>query len=68
MITVEREANIEQIAEDLYRIEIPLPSDLLLGSINSYVVKGNGRSLIIDTGMIGTSAGSDAGEPGKSGD
>lgn len=41
---------IEQIAEGLYKIEVPLP-DMALQSINSYVVKAGNRNLIIDTGM-----------------
>lgn len=41
---------IEQIAEGLYKIEIPLP-DMALQSINSYVIKDGNRNLIIDTGM-----------------
>jgi len=41
---------IEQIFPDLFRIEIPLPNSPLK-SINSYLIKGPERSLIIDTGM-----------------
>lgn len=41
---------IEEIQPDLYRIVIPLPNNPL-GSVNSYVIKGRGRSLIVDTGM-----------------
>lgn len=40
----------EMILPDLYRIEIPLPQSPLK-SLNSYLIKGEGRSLIIDTGM-----------------
>lgn len=40
---------IEYIAEDLYRIEIPLLKSPLK-ALNSYVVKGQERNLIIDTG------------------
>ena len=41
---------IEKILPDLYRIEIPLPNSPLQ-SLNSYLIKGDGRFLIIDTGM-----------------
>lgn len=41
---------IEEIATNLYRIEIPLPESPLK-SLNSYVVKAQDRNLIIDTGM-----------------
>jgi glyoxylase-like metal-dependent hydrolase (beta-lactamase superfamily II) len=41
---------LEEIAADLYRVEIPLPG-LSLGFINSYIVRDNGRSLIVDTGL-----------------
>ncbi|MGB8706535.1 MAG: MBL fold metallo-hydrolase [Dehalococcoidia bacterium] len=41
---------IEEILPDLYRVEIPLPRSPLK-ALNSYMVKGNGRFLIIDTGM-----------------
>lgn len=41
---------VEEIAPHLYRILIPLPASLL-GSVNAYVVKGEKRSLIVDTGM-----------------
>ncbi|MBI4830368.1 MAG: MBL fold metallo-hydrolase [Candidatus Lindowbacteria bacterium] len=40
----------EEIAANLYRLEIPLPGNPLK-SINSYVIKGTGRNLIVDTGM-----------------
>lgn len=40
----------EEICRNLYRIEVPLP-DSPLKSLNSYVVKGNDRNLIIDTGF-----------------
>ncbi len=40
---------IEEIGPDLYRIEIPLP-DAQLQTVNSYIVRGLQRSLIIDTG------------------
>ncbi len=41
---------VEEIAPHLYRIPIPLP-DTLLASVNTYVLKGRERNLIIDTGM-----------------
>lgn len=41
---------IEEIAADLYRIEIPLPKNPLK-ALNSYVIKDSERSLIVDTGM-----------------
>jgi len=41
---------VEEIAPSLYRILIPLPASLL-NSVNVYVIKGQERSLIIDTGM-----------------
>jgi glyoxylase-like metal-dependent hydrolase (beta-lactamase superfamily II) len=41
---------IEEIFADIYRIEIPLPENPLK-AINSYVLKGSPRNLIIDTGL-----------------
>jgi glyoxylase-like metal-dependent hydrolase (beta-lactamase superfamily II) len=41
---------IETILENLFRIEIPLP-DIPLKSVNSYIVKGRKRSLVVDVGM-----------------
>ena len=41
---------IEEIVPALYRMEIPLP-DSPLKSVNSYVVRGGDRCLIIDTGF-----------------
>ena len=40
----------EQILPNLHRIEIPLPQSPLK-SLNSYLIKGPDRSLIVDTGM-----------------
>jgi len=40
----------EEIFPDLFREEIPLPQNPLK-AINSYVIKGDGRFLMIDTGM-----------------
>ena len=39
----------EEIAPGLYRVEIPLPDDLLK-SVNSYIIRGRPRNLIVDTG------------------
>ena len=41
---------VEELLPNLYRIEVPLPRSPLR-ALNSYVVKGEGRFLIIDTGM-----------------
>lgn len=41
---------LEKVCPDVWRMEIPLPGNPLK-SINSYVVKGGERSLIIDTGL-----------------
>lgn len=41
---------IEEVLPNLYKIEIPLPRNPLR-AINSYIIKGQGRYLIIDTGM-----------------
>jgi len=41
---------IEEILPNLYRIKVPLPQNPLK-AINSYVIKAQGQSLIIDTGM-----------------
>lgn len=41
---------IEEIAANLYKVEIPLPRNPLK-SINSYMIKSPERNLIIDTGM-----------------
>ncbi|MBE0481348.1 MAG: MBL fold metallo-hydrolase, partial [Dehalococcoidia bacterium] len=41
---------INEVLPGLYRLEIPLPKSPLK-ALNSYVVKGDGRFLIIDTGM-----------------
>ena len=40
----------EEIRPNLYRLQIPLP-DNPLKYVNSYVIKGNGRCLIVDTGL-----------------
>jgi glyoxylase-like metal-dependent hydrolase (beta-lactamase superfamily II) len=41
---------VEQILPDFYKIEIPLPNSPLK-ALNSYLIKGQSRFLIIDTGM-----------------
>jgi glyoxylase-like metal-dependent hydrolase (beta-lactamase superfamily II) len=41
---------IEEILPSLFKIEIPLPNNPLK-SLNSYLIKGNDRFLLIDTGM-----------------
>ncbi len=40
----------EEIYKNLYRIEIPLPDSPLL-YLNSYIIKGGERNLIVDTGL-----------------
>ena len=41
---------IEEIGAALYRVEVPLPRNPLR-SINAYLIKGDGRHLLIDTGL-----------------
>jgi glyoxylase-like metal-dependent hydrolase (beta-lactamase superfamily II) len=41
---------VEEILSGLWRIEVPLPHNPLK-AINSYLIKGDGRFLLIDTGM-----------------
>ncbi|MBI2868653.1 MAG: MBL fold metallo-hydrolase [Chloroflexi bacterium] len=41
---------IEELFPDLYRMEIPLPRSPLK-ALNSYLLKGDGRYLIVDTGQ-----------------
>jgi glyoxylase-like metal-dependent hydrolase (beta-lactamase superfamily II) len=41
---------IEKIFDDLYKLEIPLPRSPLK-AVNSYLIRGEDRFLIIDTGM-----------------
>lgn len=41
---------IQEIMPHLYKLDIPLPNNPLK-SLNSYVIKGKERNLIIDTGM-----------------
>lgn len=40
----------EEILPNLYKIEVPLPRNPLK-AVNSYIIKADGKSLIIDTGM-----------------
>jgi glyoxylase-like metal-dependent hydrolase (beta-lactamase superfamily II) len=41
---------IEEVADNIYRMEIPLPGNPLK-AVNSYVIKDSGRNLIVDTGL-----------------
>lgn len=41
---------VEKIMDNLYRIEIPLPRNPLK-TLNSYLIKGDKRNLLIDTGF-----------------
>jgi len=41
---------IQEVVNNIYRIKIPLPQNPLR-SLNSYLIKGVGRTLIIDTGQ-----------------
>lgn len=41
---------VEELLPNLYRIEVPLPHSPLK-VLNSYVLKGEGRFLVVDTGM-----------------
>jgi glyoxylase-like metal-dependent hydrolase (beta-lactamase superfamily II) len=41
---------IDEVMDRLYRIEVPLPNSPLK-ELNSYVIKGDDRNLIIDTGF-----------------
>jgi len=50
MFGIRGESMIEDVKTDLYRVELPLPGNPLK-SINSYILKGQERNLIIDTGM-----------------
>ena len=42
---------IDEVAPDLFRVEVPLPNNPLK-SINSYVIRGSDRHIVIDTGMM----------------
>ena len=41
---------IDEVMDGLYRIEVPLPNSPLK-ELNSYIIKGDDRNLIIDTGF-----------------
>ncbi|OPX84517.1 MAG: hydroxyacylglutathione hydrolase [Pelotomaculum sp. PtaB.Bin104] len=41
---------VENILENIFKIEIPLPNNPLQ-ALNSYIIKGKDRTLVIDTGM-----------------
>lgn len=41
---------MDEVAPELFRIEVPLPENPLK-AVNSYVVRGKDRNLVIDTGM-----------------
>lgn len=41
---------IEEVKNQLFRIKVPLPNNPLK-ELNSYIIKGNDRNLIIDTGF-----------------
>ncbi len=41
---------MDEVCPDIYRVEVPLPRNPLR-AINSYVVRGEDRCLVIDTGM-----------------
>lgn len=46
-----RESNvIKEVAEDIFQIQIPLPGSPLK-ILNSYLIKGDGRNLLVDTGF-----------------
>lgn len=47
---VEARTLVEEILSGIYRIEVPLPGNPLK-AINSYIIQGQGRNLMIDTGM-----------------
>lgn len=41
---------VQEILKDIYRIQVPLPGNPLQ-ELNAYYLKGDGRSLLIDTGF-----------------
>jgi glyoxylase-like metal-dependent hydrolase (beta-lactamase superfamily II) len=41
---------IQEVSPQIYKIAIPLPNSPLK-ALNSYLIKGDGRFLLIDTGM-----------------
>lgn len=42
---------IDKVAPELFRVEIPLPNNPLK-TVNSYIIRGTDRNLVIDTGMM----------------
>lgn len=42
---------IEEVAADLFRLEVPLPNNPLK-AINSYIIKSQNRNLIIEQGRM----------------
>ena len=42
--------HIEEVADNIHRMEIPLPGSPLT-AVNSYVIMDSGRNLIVDTGL-----------------
>jgi glyoxylase-like metal-dependent hydrolase (beta-lactamase superfamily II) len=46
----ERNMMPQEVARDIYRIEIPLPRNPLK-ALNSYIIKGKERHLVVDCGM-----------------
>ncbi len=40
----------QEVAGGIYRLEVPLPGSPLK-AVNSYIIKGRPRNLVIDTGM-----------------
>lgn len=42
---------ISKIADGIFRIAIAIPGGGILGKVNTYIVKGSTRHLLIDTGM-----------------
>ncbi len=49
-MNLRKESTIDEVFPNIYRLEIPLPGNPLK-AINSYLIKGDGRYLQIDTGM-----------------
>ncbi len=42
---------VDEVAPELFRVEVPLPNNPLK-ALNSYVIRGTDRNLVIDTGMM----------------
>ena len=49
-LRAEANSMLEEILPNLYKSEIPLPRNPLQ-AVNSYIVEGHDRFLVIDTGM-----------------